>query len=55
VDIPKQVIGYSRIQITTLKAFKGSFSRTLSGKPQKWVSPKSYKGGLSNSAFGTEG
>jgi hypothetical protein len=32
VDILKQVISYSRIWITTLKVFKGSFSRTLSGK-----------------------
>jgi hypothetical protein len=32
VDIPKQVIGYSRIRITTLKTFKASFSRTHSGK-----------------------
>jgi hypothetical protein len=32
VDIPKPVVGYLRIRITTLKVFKGSVSRTLSGK-----------------------
>jgi hypothetical protein len=42
VDILKQVIGYLRF--TTLKAFNGSFSRTLSGKsPRNGYLPKATK------------
>jgi hypothetical protein len=56
VDILKQVIGYLRIRITTLRVFEGAFSRTLSRKYlKKWVSLETYKGVLSSSALGTEG